>query len=269
MSKQPFDKEFILDLPKIEDKRGNLSFIEIETHLPFPITCACWIYGDVEENELELFKNQQKIIIALSGSFDIVINDAESTHTLNSANKALYLPHSTEYSLENYSANSVCLILGSHANNQINKHNLLYDKDNSTPQYYTVADCSLIKFSATEKDLVRIESEKDIPFNIERTFYIYDIPKGEERGRHAHKYCHELLVATTGSFEVDLDDGTTKKTIILDNPKQALHIPPGVWASQKKYSSGVTCLAFASKKYNLDGYINSYEEFKEYRADES
>lgn len=295
MTEQPFDKQFIFNLPKIEDERGNLSFIEVETHIPFPITRAYWIY-DVpggQERGSHAFKTQQEIIIALSGSFDVILNDgiSENTYTLNRSYKALYVPNMTWRSLDNFSTNSVCLVLNSGIYSEEEyirdfayfqkeattkkykkkEYNILSNND-TTPQYNTVFDCSLLEFPVVPNragNITSIEVDKNIPFHVERTFHIYDIPSGAERGMHAHKYCHELLVAATGSFEVDLDDGINKKTVRLNSPKRALHIPPGVWARQKEYSSGVTCLAFASKKYNLDGYINSYEEFKEYRKNES
>lgn len=291
IQKHSFDKDFIFDLPKIEDERGNLSFIEIETHIPFPITRTYWIY-DVpggQKRGSHAFKTQHEVIIALSGSFDVILNDGkeERVYSLNRSYKALYIPHMTWRSLENFSTNSVCLVLNSGAYEEkeyirdFNSfqqqaknykrepfvYNMIANKD-TTPQYHTIFDCSLIEFPIVKHragNITSIEAGKNIPFRVERTFHIYDIPSAAERGMHAHEFCHELLIATTGSFEVDLDDGENKRTVRLNSPRRALHIPPGIWASQKEYSSGATCLALASKKYNLEGYINSYEAFKEYR----
>ena len=136
--------------------------------------------------------------------------------------------------------------------------------------FNTVFDCSVLEFPIVVNragNITSVEGGKNIPFDIERVFYIYDIPSGAKRGMHAHKYCHEVLIATTGSFEVELDDGINKKIVRLNSPRQGLHIPPGVWAKEREYSSGVTCLALASEKFGLDGYINSYEEFKKYRSE--
>lgn len=76
-----------------------------------------------------------------------------------------------------------------------------------------------------------------------------------------------MLVATSGSFDVELDDGTNKRTVTLNRPMYGLHIPPGVWATEKEYSSGAICLALASHKYEINDYINTYSEFKKYRID--
>lgn len=294
MNEPTFDKAFIFDLPKMEDERGNLSFIEVESHIPFPIARPYWIY-DVpggQQRGSHAFKTQEEVIIALSGSFDVILNDGSKdiTYTLNRSYKALYVPNMMWRSLENFSTNSVCLVLNSGAYSEEEyisdfdqfreeirtqryekpAYQLLPNSD-TTPQYNTVFDCSLFEFPIIQNragNIAAIEVGKDIPFAIERAFHIYDIPSGAERGMHAHKYCHEILIAATGSFEVILDDGTNKKIVHLNSPKRALYIPPGVWASQREYSSGVTCLAFASKKYNLDGYINSYQEFKAYRQNE-
>ena len=114
-------------------------------------------------------------------------------------------------------------------------------------------------------NITPINGNNNIPFDIERVFYIYDIPSGEKRGKHAHKSCHEILVAASGSFKVELDDGVNKKTVLLNRPSFGLHIPPGIWATEKEYSAGAICLALTSEIYDTMDYINTYSEFKKYR----
>lgn len=128
----------------------------------------------------------------------------------------------------------------------------------------TVFDCSIfhlpqIKFRAG--NITPVEGAKGIPFKIRRVFYLYDIPGGESRGAHAHKECHQLIVAASGSFEVKIDDGNTKRVVQLNRPYYGLHIPPMIWASEINFSSGSICLVLASHKYNPDDYIREYEEF--------
>jgi hypothetical protein len=96
-------------------------------------------------------------------------------------------------------------------------------------------------------------------------FYTYDIPGGESRGAHAHKECHQFLVAASGSFEVALDDGRNKRTVLLNRPFYGLHIPPCIWAAEQGFSSGAICLVLASHKYDAQDYIRSYEEFFKYK----
>jgi|TARA_B110000003_G_scaffold89777_1_gene91830 uncharacterized RmlC-like cupin family protein len=128
----------------------------------------------------------------------------------------------------------------------------------------TIDDCSLIELPKIKNragNITAIENNINIPFGVSRIFYLYDIPGGENRGAHAHKECHQLLVATSGSFEVQLDDGNEKKTVILNQPFRGLHIPPGIWASEINFSSGSICLVLASDKYDEKDYIRNYNEF--------
>jgi hypothetical protein len=128
----------------------------------------------------------------------------------------------------------------------------------------TTYDCSVFKLPKIKNragNITPVHNSIEIPFNVERIFYLYDIPGGESRGAHAHKECHQFLVAASGSFEVLLDDGRTKKVVVLNRPDLGLHIPPGIWASEVNFSSGSICLVLASHKYDESDYIRSYEEY--------
>ena len=92
-------------------------------------------------------------------------------------------------------------------------------------------------------------------------FYSYDIPSGEDRGAHAHKQCHQLIIAASGAFEVVLDDGTNKRTVTLNRPFWGLHVPPGIWAKEQGFSSGSICLVLASHGYDEEDYIRTYDEY--------
>lgn len=109
--------------------------------------------------------------------------------------------------------------------------------------------------------ITAVNSLQELPFEIKRIFYLYDIPAGESRGAHAHKECHQFLIAASGSFEVMVDDGKTKKVFTLNQPHIGLHIPPGIWASELNFSSGAICIVLASHEYNESDYLRSYEEF--------
>ena len=131
-------------------------------------------------------------------------------------------------------------------------------------QNNTVFDCSLVelpKFKNRSGNITAIENNIHIPFDINRIFYLYDIPGGENRGAHAHKECHQFLIAASGSFEVLLDDGNVKKTVMLNQPFKGLHIPPGIWASEINFSSGAICLVLASHKYDEKDYVRDYNQF--------
>ena len=128
-------------------------------------------------------------------------------------------------------------------------------------------DCSLLELPKIENrlgNITPVENSKEIPFEIKRIFYLYDIPGGKDRGAHAHKECHQFLIAASGSFEVQLDDGYVKKTVLLNQPYRGLHIPPGIWASEVNFSSGAICLVLASHKYDESDYIRDYKYFLDY-----
>jgi hypothetical protein len=131
----------------------------------------------------------------------------------------------------------------------------------------SVSDCSVIKLPKIENrsgNLTSIQNSIEIPFDIKRIFYLYDIPGGKDRGAHAHIECHQFLIAGSGSFDVLLDDGKSKKLVTLNQPYKGLHIPPGIWASEINFSSGSICLVLASNKYDEKDYIRDYGEFLKY-----
>ncbi|MEN9742677.1 MAG: hypothetical protein RLZZ65_482 [Bacteroidota bacterium] len=128
----------------------------------------------------------------------------------------------------------------------------------------SVYNCELIhlnKIGDRKGNITAVNNGKEIPFEIKRVFYLYDIPGGESRGAHAHKECHQFLVAASGSFEVLLDDGNTKRQVLLNRPDIGLHIPPGIWASEINFSSGSICLVLASHVYDELDYIRNYSNF--------
>jgi len=128
-----------------------------------------------------------------------------------------------------------------------------------------INDCRTIllpKIHEREKGTLSfVENLENIPFAIKRIFYLYDIPGGESRGAHAHKECHQFLIAVSGSFEVQLDDGKVKKTVVLNQPFRGLHIPPAIWASEVNFSSGSICLVLASHTYDEKDYVRDYDLF--------
>lgn len=130
------------------------------------------------------------------------------------------------------------------------------------PSVYSCSVIELVQIPNRAGNITAVNNNENIPFDVKRVFYIYDIPGGEERGAHAHKECHQFLIAASGSFEVELDDGKNKRTITLNRPYFGLHIPPGIWAAEKGFSSGAICLVLASHKYEAKDYIRDYADFK-------
>ena len=128
-----------------------------------------------------------------------------------------------------------------------------------------IDQCKIIelpKITDPRGNLTFIESQNQIPFHIQRVYYLYDVPGGAERGGHAHKELHQLIVAISGSFDVILDDGCEKKIIHLNRPYEALYVCPMIWRELNNFSSGSVCLVLASNQYTEDDYYRDYNEFK-------
>ena len=132
-----------------------------------------------------------------------------------------------------------------------------------------IRDCHTIvlpKIGNRNGHITAINNNIEIPFAVRRVFYLYDIQGGDSRGAHAHKECHQFLVAASGSFEVLLDDGISKHKVLLNLPDVGLHIPPGIWASEMNFSSGAICLVLASHDFNEEDYIRDYDNYLEWKS---
>ena len=248
----------LLGLPKIEDPRGNLSFIEQMNHIPFAIKRVYWIYdvpGGCDRGG-HAYKQSEEFIVALSGSFDVVLNDGKHKQTvsLNRAFHGLYVPNGLWRTMTNFATNSLVLVLSSTDYDE-NDYIMNYEEfkrwrndpsiETHSPNYLTsvkahemngreisrevrnVFDCSpceLNKIHDPEGNLTYLYEEMHVPFPINRVFYIYDIPGGKDRGAHAHKTCHQFMIAASGSFEVVLNDGENERTVQLNRPYEGLHV---------------------------------------------
>lgn len=105
--------------------------------------------------------------------------------------------------------------------------------------------------------------EKDVlPFTIKRVYYLYDVPSDSSRGGHAHKELKQFIIALSGSFDVVLDNGSTRRSFTLNRPNKGLLIPSGVWRELENFSAGSVCLSLVSDYYNEDDYIRDYNEFR-------
>ena len=125
--------------------------------------------------------------------------------------------------------------------------------------------CKIIDFpkiSDPRGDLTFIEQEKDVPFDIKRVYYIYDVSSGSKRGGHAHKTSEEVIIPISGSFDVKLDDGFKKVAILLNRPYFGLYIAPWVWRVIENFSSNSVALILASTLYNESDYVRNYKVFK-------
>lgn len=139
-------------------------------------------------------------------------------------------------------------------------------------KYNTVFDCSIVdvfKIHNKAGNITVVENKKNIPFNVTRVYFLYDIPGGESRGGHAHYELEQYIIAASGSFDVILDDGKNIRVFNLNRPNLALHVVPGIWRDLDNFSSGAICLVLASHIYNENDYIRDKGQFKKFRKDEN
>ena len=292
-------KEQFIQLPKIIDDRGNLSFIEEETHIPFKIARSYWIY-DVPGGEIRgshAFREQEEFIVALSGSFDLVLNDGVETrrYSLNRSYMGVYVPRMMWRTLENFSTNSLCLVLSS---TQYDPDDYIWEYDTfkqlktlgelsagtaipgkfafsgpfsnlANPLESTVYNCNVFELPKEHNragNLTALNNEIELPFEMKRVFYIYDIPSGATRGAHAHKEVYQFIIAASSSFDILLDDGHNRKVIHLDRPNNGLLVLPGIWCQLLNFSSAAVCMVLTSEKYNENDYIRKYTDFISFKS---
>lgn len=293
-------KPQLVQLPKISDPRGNLSFFEDNAQIPFAIKRVHWIYdvpGGAERGGVA-YPNTEEFIVAMSGSFDVIVDDGQERKTiqLNRSYMGVYVPKGMWRAIENFSTNSIAVIAASthyDPNEGIRDYEEFKKKTLSNiyvpvdvpvdvpvnvpvpvpvdfPVLSNVYDCNIIELdkhhSESRGNISVVENRDTVPFEVKRIYYLYDIPGGESRGGHAHRNLWQLIVAASGSFSVTLDDGKVKRTFMLNRPYQGLLVKPGIWRTLDDFSSGSVCLVLASEKYDAGDYIRNYEDFISYRT---
>jgi hypothetical protein len=134
---------------------------------------------------------------------------------------------------------------------------------------YTVFDCNLITLpivhSNRKGNITAVENSRELPFDVKRIYYIYDLIAGASRGAHGHKQLEQIIIAASGSFEVSVDDGVDQKVVALNRPYYGLHLRAGMWRDIFNFSHGSICLVLASREYEPKDYIRDHEGFILYR----
>jgi dTDP-4-dehydrorhamnose 3,5-epimerase-like enzyme len=128
----------------------------------------------------------------------------------------------------------------------------------------SIKDCKIVelpKISDPRGNLTFIEGMQHIPFEIRRVYYTYDVPGGTDRGGHAHKALHQLIIAMSGSFDVTLNDGRNNKKFHLNRSYQGLYVCPMIWRDLDNFSSGSVCMVLASNIYEESDYYRDYNEY--------
>lgn len=280
----------IMQLPKILDPRGNLTFIQNGAQIPFDIKRAYWIY-DVpagEERHGHAFRRSAEFIVALSGSFDVVVDDGsgERRIPLGRSFYGLHVPAMTWRRIDNFSTNSVALVLSS---TNYDERDYLRDRDTWLAELASGAvntgvagcdaqrwqydfsrrnsldDCRIVDLSrhCHPNGSLTVVDNCDNLFPVKRVFYLYDVPGDSERGGHSHFKAHEFIMAASGSFDVTLTDGVDERKFSLNRPYKALYIPNGIWRSLDNFSSGSVSLVLTSELYSEDDYCRSMSRYRE------
>lgn len=134
----------------------------------------------------------------------------------------------------------------------------------SIPSRGRIDGCKILelpKIHDIRGNLTFIEGGQHVPFDIQRVYYLYDVPGGAERGGHAHKALHQLIVAMSGSFDVVLNDGRGKQRFHLNRSYQGLYVCPMIWRELDNFSSGSVCMVLASNRYDEDDYYRDYDDY--------
>ena len=289
----------IIKFPQFLDARGNLSFVQNFAQIPFEIRRVYWLYdvpgGVSRGGHAEI--NNDEVVVAISGSFDILIDDGKESKTfsLNRSYYGLFIPKGMWREINNFSTNAIALEFGSipyDIKDYIRNYDafLAYTAEKKIDRYIypklpiekgmhlkdsknSVYDCTMIELdkhhSERKGNLTVIENGQTLPFDVKRVYYLYDIPGGESRGAHAHKELSQLIIAASGSFRVTLDDGNIKRSYVLNRPYQGLYVKPGIWRDLDDFSAGSVCMVMASEVYDADDYIRTYDEFINFRKNNS
>ncbi|MCM1449418.1 MAG: WxcM-like domain-containing protein [Clostridiales bacterium] len=291
-------KPQLVNLPKICDPRGNLSFIQNGPSLGFNIKRCYWIY-DVPGGEVRhghAFRTQSELIVAMAGSFDVVLDDGNGPvrHHMSRSYYGLYVPPMTWRMLDNFSSCSVAMVLSS---TTYDPADYIEDKSQfigalgdslpiheaASPAIYddipaitgnagienhrrsSLARCVIMELPRHRHpngSLSVVENVPGTPFDIRRVFYLYDVPGDSTRGGHSHHTARELIIAASGSFDVTLDDGHERRVYTLNRPYQALYIEAGIWRSLDNFSSGSVSMVLTDQPYDEQDYVRDYNTFK-------
>jgi len=261
----------LVSLPQVPEPRGNLTALEELVQLPFRIGSVRWFYDLPAGTSWTAGESGlgDALLVALSGSFAVVVERQRdpSKVSLSRANAGLHLPGDVGWRVVDPSTNSVGLVISSQPSRP---HRLGSDGpegDVGAPLNVdsTIDDCRTITLPRRRRlqgSTTKLIPRSDVPLDISRVYYLYDVPGGARRGGHAHRRLEEMLVAVAGSFEVVLDDGHRVKATRLDRAHSGVYIATGIWRELKNFSSGAICLVLASAPYDEADYIREYDEFR-------
>jgi dTDP-4-dehydrorhamnose 3,5-epimerase-like enzyme len=289
----------IINLPDLHDDRGNLNFFENYNQIPFAINRVSFIYvASITSIDRSYggyaYKENNDFIISLSGSLKVKVNSGSKMEIfyLEHPHYGLFIPKLFWYELSGFSNNFFAMIVSS---NKFNKNDVICDyrdfclkkRDLFTSDLIphrstrsaveriielthstSIHDCFMIKLPKQKTgnyNFTTFNNSEIIPFDIHRIYYLYNVHHDKIRGRHAHKKLWQLFVATSGSFDIILNDGKLTRIFTLSNPDNGLLVVPGIWRELNNFSHISVCMVLASLEYDPMDYIRDYNKFLEWK----
>lgn len=253
----------LITLPKIEDPRGNLTFIEHapRQNCPFPIGAVGWVYDLPADSEpFDIIPAEEpRMIVAMNGGFEAAVHHVDSA-VMRRCDRALTIDAGARSTVAELTTNAVAMIL-------TGGKETAEDPIENSHQASDVAACGIVSLSRKpfrNGSVTEIQNgDGTLPFDIRRVFYLYDVPADSERGGHSHYQARELIVALSGSFDVVLDDGKHEpQRFTLNRPYRGLYITAGMWRTLDNFSGGSVCMVLTSQHYSEADYVREYDEFK-------
>lgn len=257
------DMARIRRLPVVADPRGNLTFMEEESQIPFIIYRTSWLHDLRTRGPLgERPVYGPALIVALSGSCEVWC--AEGGHRLIDASRAVLVKCEERVTIDQVSTNAVILIVDGRPEAGNGGERVPTPVPARSHAYTRLDDARIIELETCDSPEGRLRetSLTDTPLSPLRLFYLYDVPAGSTRGGHSHIRAHEVMTAAAGSFDVTLTDGHETRTYHLNDPRQGLYIPPGLWRTIEGFSSGAVCLVLTTELYSEKDYVRDYKRFK-------
>lgn len=251
------------NLKKISDSRGALSFVENGAPLPFTIGRTICIHSEQSKqiSFKELSVEGKAFVIALSGSCKICATTQSESQQLQLTTPDCGVLIAEDYaSCELSMSDDSTVVLLTEADSESSSSEIVTNGASSS-----VEQCRILKFNHGDNG-ISLTNGVDIPFNIKRAYYLYDVPASQVRGAHAHKELYQLIIPLNGSFDVVLNDGHNKRRFTLSKQDEALLVVPGLWRDLENFSSTNTvCLVLASMLYSEQDYIRNYQDFLQFK----
>ena len=259
----------VLQLPKVEDPRGNLAFLEERRHVGFELNGVRWLRHDhvLAPWRKPVIVPGAAVIVAAFGALRVrVVGPAgKRSFDLLTPDCALHLGPKERGYVSALGGCSQAFVV-TEQRESVKRAVQCPAPLRVSAARSRVEDCrgvELISKTWRDPTVVVAEGRRNIPFKVRRVYFLYGVPRGGVRGAHAHTDLHQVLIAVRGSFEVVLDDGWRKRTVRLESSEKGLLLVPGIWRELRDFSKGAVCLVLASDIYRADGYVRDYTVFCE------